>query len=71
MATSPIAVRIEQVPRVTLTMDEAAAALGISRDFLDQHVVHELRTVRRGRKRLVSVDELQRWARVNSARWSD
>ncbi len=51
-----------RVPRrLALTPAEAAAALGVSRDFFDQHVLPELRVVRRGRRRLIPVRELERW----------
>jgi excisionase family DNA binding protein len=55
------------VPRLALSPDEAAASLGISRDFLDQHVMPELRVVRRGRRRLVPVRELERWLSAEAA----
>jgi excisionase family DNA binding protein len=48
-------------------MDEAAETLGVSRDFLDQHIRPELRLVRRGRKILVSVRELEHWLERNAA----
>jgi hypothetical protein len=47
--------------RLALSPDEASAALGCSRDFLDEHVAHELRWVRRGRRKFVAVRELERW----------
>ena len=47
--------------RLALTPAEAAAALGVSRDFYDQHIAPELRIVRRGRRRLIPVRELERW----------
>jgi hypothetical protein len=47
--------------RLALTPVEAAATIGVSRDFFDEHVLPELRVVRRGRKVLVSVRELERW----------
>ena len=50
------------VPRVTLTPSEAAAALGVGIDFFDEHVAADLRLVRIGRKRLVPLAELERWA---------
>ena len=48
-------------PRLALTPAEAATALGVSRDFYDQHIAPELRIVRRGRRRLIPVRELERW----------
>jgi hypothetical protein len=56
------------VPRLALTQTEAATALGVSVDFLQEHVWPELRIVRRGRKGLVSVAELERWLERNAAR---
>jgi hypothetical protein len=49
------------VERLALSPDEASAALGVSRDYLDEHVSHELRWVRRGRRKFVSVRERERW----------
>lgn len=59
--------REPEVPRLALTPVEAAQALGVSRDFLDEHVLPELRVVRVGRKVLVSVRELERWVDENAA----
>lgn len=56
-----------RVPRLALSIDEAADALSVSRDFFDQHIRHELRLVRRGRKILVPVQELERWLEQNAA----
>jgi excisionase family DNA binding protein len=56
------------LPRITLTPVEAAAALGVSRDFFDEHVKPELRIVRRGRLVLVPVRELEGWADANAER---
>jgi excisionase family DNA binding protein len=47
---------------------EAPEALGVSYEFFREHVAGELRWVRRGRKRLVSVKELERWLEQNAAR---
>ncbi len=55
------------VQRLTLSKVEAAAALGVSVDFFDEHVAHELRIVRRGCRRLVPVGELKRWIDANAA----
>lgn len=56
------------VPRLALRPEEAAAALGVSRDHLEEHIAHELRWVRRGRCKLVAVVELERWLEDNAAR---
>lgn len=49
------------LPRLALNKTEAARALGVSVDFFDDHVAHELRCVRRGRRRLYPITEIQRW----------
>jgi excisionase family DNA binding protein len=49
------------IPRLALSPDEAAQALGVSRDFFDEHIAAELRIVRRGRRKLVPIRELERW----------
>jgi excisionase family DNA binding protein len=49
------------LPRLALSPDEAAASLGVSRDYFDEHVAHELRVVRRGRRKLIPLRELERW----------
>ena len=56
------------LPRLALGPEEAARALGVSRDFLDEHISPELRWVRRGRRKLVSVRELEAWLDRSSAR---
>lgn len=50
-----------ELPRLALSKTEAASALGVSVDFFEQHVMPELRIVRRGRRRLIPVGELRRW----------
>jgi excisionase family DNA binding protein len=49
------------IPRLALSPQEAAESLGCSRDFLDEHVMPELRVVRRGRRRFIPITELQRF----------
>ena len=56
------------IPRVALTVPEAAAALGVGPDFFDQNIRPELKMIRRGSKRLVPVAELERWAQENAER---
>lgn len=56
------------VGRLALSKCEAADALGVSVDYLEEHVMHELRVVRRGRRRLIPVRELERWLEENAHR---
>src|SRR2546427_5305284 len=55
-------------PRLALSPDEAASVLGVSRDYLDEHVIGELRIVRRGRRILIALTELERWLDRSAAR---
>lgn len=55
-------------PRLALSPDEAAALLGVSRDYFDEHVIAELRIVRRGRRILIALTELERWLDRAAAR---
>lgn len=56
------------IPRIALTPAEAAASIGVGPDFFDANVAPELRLIRRGRKRLVPVTELERWATESAGR---
>jgi excisionase family DNA binding protein len=56
------------LPRLAVSPDEAAALLGVSRDYLDDHVIGELRVVRRGRRILIALAELERWLDRAAAR---
>jgi excisionase family DNA binding protein len=53
--------------RLAYTKAEAADALGVSVDYLEDHVLAHVKVVRRGRKVLIPVSELQRWLEENSA----
>jgi excisionase family DNA binding protein len=59
---------VPRPPRLAVELTEAAAALGVSKKFFDQHVRPELRLVRRGRKVLVPLAELERWLEESSER---
>ena len=48
-------------PRLTLTKAEAAACLGVSVDFFEQHVQPDLAVIRQGRLVLIPVVALERW----------
>ena len=56
--------------RLALSPDEAAAVLGVSRDYFDEHVIDELRVVRRGRRILVALAKLERWLDRSATRAS-
>jgi len=53
-------------PRLALGPAEAAAALGYSREFFDREVLPEVASVRRGRRIIIDVRELQAWLERNS-----
>jgi hypothetical protein len=56
----------DAAPRLALSVAEACAALGVSWDFWQEHIAPEVRVVRRGRRKLVSVAELERWLDRNA-----
>ena len=53
------------ITRLAYGPSEAAASLGVSREFFDTHVLPNLKAVRMGRRILVSVSELERWLAAN------
>jgi excisionase family DNA binding protein len=66
--TAERAVIIAPVPRVALTREQAAAALGMSLDSFERYVQPHIRMIRVGRLRLVPVAELERWANGHAER---
>ena len=54
------------IPRVCLTPPEAAAALGVGDTFFDREICPDLKVIRRGRKRLIPLRELERWSDQNA-----
>ncbi|MHB1242474.1 MAG: hypothetical protein ACYC1P_03595 [Gaiellaceae bacterium] len=60
--------RKADLPRLALTFAESAVMLGVSDEFFAQHVACELRFVRRGRKKLVALRELERWLTDSATR---
>ena len=56
------------IPRLALTVAEAAASCGVSADYFSKYIGPELHWVRRGSKRLVAVRELDRWLEENSSK---
>jgi excisionase family DNA binding protein len=57
-----------QRPRLAVSPTEAAELLGVSRNYFDEHILPELRVVRRGRRVLIAIAELERWLAENAAR---
>jgi hypothetical protein len=55
------------VPRLALSKLEAAQSIASSVDYLEEHVLPSLRVVRRGRKVLIPVKELERWLEREAA----
>jgi hypothetical protein len=53
--------------RIGLSPDEAAAALGISRNSFDRWILPSIRVARIGRRVVVPVRELERWLDRHSA----
>lgn len=68
MSASPAKVTVALVERIALRPEEAAAALGVSRDLFDEKIASELRVIRRGRLKLYTVREIERWAEANAER---
>lgn len=54
------------IPRIALTVPEAAASVGVGPDYFETYIAPHLRLIRRGRKRLVPVSELERWVSENA-----
>jgi hypothetical protein len=60
------------VPRVTLTIPEAAAALGVGESTFRSYILPGLRTVRPSpRVVLIGLRELERWIDSNQAAYMD
>jgi excisionase family DNA binding protein len=59
--------RDRHVDRLAYRLEEAAAVIGVSPDFFNQEVRHELRVVRRGRVVLIPRRELESWLEAHAA----
>jgi hypothetical protein len=69
-STTPLHITpIEPIPRITLTIAEAAQAIGVSERHFHTHVKPQLALVPCGRRVLVQVSELHRWAQEHSIRF--
>lgn len=60
--------QIASVPRIALRREDAAEALGMSLTTFEQRVQPYIALIPCGRKRLVPVEELQRWDRESRER---
>lgn len=49
------------IPVLALSIEDCTVALGCGWDFFNEHVAPDLKIVRRGRRKLIAVTELQRW----------
>lgn len=49
------------VVSMTLTQRDAAEELGVSYSYFKEHVLRELKVIRRGRRTLIPRTELERW----------
>ncbi len=63
-----ISLTTDNMQRLALTPAEAAKTLGVSEHYFADHISGELHWIRRGRKRLVAVTELERWLAANGER---
>ena len=56
------------VPRLALSPDEAAEALGVSRSHFYKHIWPDLRVVRVGARSLIPIRVLESWLEEEAAR---
>jgi hypothetical protein len=59
--------RAKDIPRLSYNKSEAASSLGVSVDFLEEHVLPDLRVCRKGRLVLIPIKEIERWLDRNAA----
>ncbi len=64
----PVVSPVPMGPRLALSITEACGVLGVSHDFWHEHIAPDVRIVRRGRRKIVPVDELRRWLDSNAER---
>ena len=60
--------RLAPIPRLALTREQAAQALGMSLNSFERHVQPTIKLARLGRMRLVPVSELRRWIEEQAER---
>jgi len=54
-------------PALALSVEQAAASLGISQSGFRRYVLPQVRSVKVGRDRIVPVIELERWLYINGS----
>jgi Helix-turn-helix domain len=62
---------VRPVPRLALTRQEAAEALGVGITTFKTKIAPELRVVREGKVRLYPISELERWLEERAERVLD
>jgi excisionase family DNA binding protein len=67
-AARPTHHRPPTIHRLAYSKQEAATCLGVSVDFLEEHVLPDLRITRLGRRVLIPVTELERFLRETAMR---
>jgi hypothetical protein len=67
-AKRAVEVKMIPVPRIGVSPDEAAAVLGVSRDFFDEHILPEIAHVKRGRRTIIPLVNVERWVLEKAAR---
>jgi hypothetical protein len=55
-------------PPIAVSRETAAEMVGMSIDSFERYVQPEVKIIRRGKLRLVPVEELRRWAESNAER---
>jgi hypothetical protein len=55
-------------PRIAVSVTEAADSVGLSLNEFTRYVLPKLRVIRQGRRKLVPLSELEKWAEKNAAR---
>lgn len=49
------------VPRLALTIEEAALSIGVSKRHFERHVMNHVRVTMCGRRRMVAIKEIERY----------
>ncbi len=58
---------VVSVPRLALTRQEAAAAIGLGLTKFEEQVQPDLKVIRVGTKVLIQITELERWLEKNAS----